>query len=105
MINNRKIVITGASSGIGFETLRLLARGAGNRILAVSRHAEQLLSTFADNVIPFNADISSAAGVDSVFEKALAKYEKEQHIIEALLAGKTTLEIYGFDRLIEEKTK
>ena len=45
------------------------------------------------------------ADEDSVFEKALAKYEKEQHIIEALLAGKTTLEIYGFDRLIEEKTK
>lgn len=38
---------------------------------------------------------------DDVFEKALAKFEKEQHIVEHLLAGKTTLEIYGFDKLIE----
>ena len=38
---------------------------------------------------------------DDVFEKALAKFEKEQHIVEQLLAGKTTLEIYGFDKLIE----
>lgn len=40
---------------------------------------------------------------DQVFHKALAKFEKEQHIVEALLAGKTTLEIYGFDKLIETK--
>ena len=39
---------------------------------------------------------------DEVFEKALAKFEKEQHIVEQLLAGKTTLEIYGFDKLIEK---
>ena len=39
---------------------------------------------------------------DEVFEKALAKYEKEQHIVEQLFAGKTTLEIYGFDKLIEK---
>ena len=39
---------------------------------------------------------------DEVFEKALAKFEKEQHIVEQILAGKTTLEIYGFDKLIEK---
>lgn len=70
MINNKNIVLTGASSGIGFEVLRLFAKGKGNKILAVSRHAEQLLKTFADNVIPFNMDISSKEGVDAVFTKA-----------------------------------
>ena len=70
MITNKKIVLTGASSGIGFQVLRLLAKGEGNKILAVSRHAEQLLATFADNVIPFNMDISSKEGVDAVFDKA-----------------------------------
>ena len=40
---------------------------------------------------------------DAVFEKAIAKFEKEQHIVEQLLAGKTTMEVYGFDRLIEKK--
>lgn len=39
---------------------------------------------------------------DKVFNDALAKFEKEKHIIEALKAGKTTLEIYGFDKLIEK---
>jgi len=40
---------------------------------------------------------------DEVFAKAEAKFEKEQHIIEQLKAGKTTLEIYGFDKLIAAK--
>ena len=40
---------------------------------------------------------------DAVFEKVLNKFDKEQHIVEALLAGKTTLEVYGFDKLIERK--
>lgn len=43
------------------------------------------------------------ADEDAVFEKAIAKFEKEQHIVEQLLAGKTTLEVYGFDKLIEKK--
>ena len=37
---------------------------------------------------------------DEVFGKAMAKFEKEQHIVEALRAGKTSLEIYGFEELI-----
>lgn len=40
---------------------------------------------------------------DEVFEKAEAKFEHEKEIVEALKAGKTTLEIYGFDKLIERK--
>ncbi len=42
---------------------------------------------------------------DEVIEKALAKYDKEQKILQALHEGKTTLEIYGFDRLIESRMK
>lgn len=41
---------------------------------------------------------------DTVFEKALAKHHKEESIKKELCDGKTTLEIYGFDRLIEAKT-
>lgn len=40
---------------------------------------------------------------DAVFAAAIAKFEKEAHIIEMLLAGKTTLEVYGFDKIIEKK--
>ncbi|MBQ1492450.1 MAG: 4-carboxy-4-hydroxy-2-oxoadipate aldolase/oxaloacetate decarboxylase [Blautia sp.] len=42
---------------------------------------------------------------DEVFEKAMAKFEKEKHLVEELLAGKTTLELYGFDKLIEKLEK
>ena len=42
---------------------------------------------------------------DVVFEKALAKYKHEQEIVEQLMSGKTTLEIYGFDKLIYNKKK
>ncbi len=75
MINNKTIVLTGASSGIGFEVLRLLVKGSGNKILAVSRHAQELLGSFAENVIPFNMDISTKEGVDAVFEKANEVFE------------------------------
>ena len=69
MIDNKTIVLTGASSGIGFEVLKLLAKGRGNRILAVARHVDNI-QYFADNVTAFACDISTQEGVDRVFEKA-----------------------------------
>lgn len=42
---------------------------------------------------------------DEVFSAALAKFRKEEHIVEELKAGKTTLEIYGFNELIEKLKK
>lgn len=40
---------------------------------------------------------------DEVIEKAFKKYNREQQILQELYAGKTTLEIYGFDRLVYQK--
>ena len=59
MINGKTIVLTGASSGIGLEVLKLLKEGPDNRILAVSRHAVEKLTGFAENVTPFDCDMSS----------------------------------------------
>ena len=70
MITNKNIVLTGASSGIGFEVLKLLVKGDGNVILAPSLDAETKLAGYADNVIPMNVDVGSAEGVDAIFEKA-----------------------------------
>ncbi|MDO4847578.1 MAG: SDR family NAD(P)-dependent oxidoreductase [Clostridiaceae bacterium] len=70
MITNKNIVLTGASSGIGLEVLKLLIQGEGNKILAVSRTAEEKLAGFSDKVIPFSCDVGSAEGVDKIFEKA-----------------------------------
>ena len=69
MIDNKTIVLTGASSGIGFEVLKLLAQGKGNRILAVARHVDNI-KYFADNVTAWPCDISTQAGVDALFRKA-----------------------------------
>ncbi len=69
MIDNKTIVLTGASSGIGFEVLKLLAKGKGNRILAVARHVDNI-QYFADNVTAFSCDISTQEGVDRVFARA-----------------------------------
>lgn len=70
MIDNKTIVLTGASSGIGLEVLKLLAKGTGNRILAVSRHAQERLFDFPSNVTAFNSDVGTKEGVDAVFAKA-----------------------------------
>lgn len=42
---------------------------------------------------------------DEVFAKAEAKFQKEIKIVEELRAGKTTLELFGFDKLIESRRK
>lgn len=76
MINGKRIVLTGASSGIGLEVLKLLAEGKDNQILAVSRHAVEKLTGFAANVIPFDCDVSSPEGIETLFQKAESMFEK-----------------------------
>jgi len=69
MIQNKKIVITGASSGIGFEVMKRLTADGSNTVLAVARRVEKL-EDLAPNIIPFSADMSSQEGIDAVFAKA-----------------------------------
>ena len=40
---------------------------------------------------------------DEVFAKALKKYDYEIEVREKLLSGKSTMEVYGFDKLVEKK--
>ncbi len=75
MICGKNIVITGASSGIGLETMRLLLQGEGNRILAVARRTETLF-TMGENVIPFACDVSTQEGVEAIFAKAESVFDK-----------------------------
>ena len=76
MINGKTIVLTGASSGIGLEVLKLLKEGPDNRILAVSRHAVEKLTGFAENVTPFDCDMSSPEGIEKLFDKAESMFGK-----------------------------
>lgn len=75
MIRGKNIVLTGASSGIGLETLKILAAGEGNRILAVARHPEKLLA-MGERVIPFACDVGSAEGVEAIFQRAEELFDK-----------------------------
>ncbi|HKL73860.1 MAG TPA: SDR family NAD(P)-dependent oxidoreductase [Clostridia bacterium] len=70
MINGKKIVITGANSGIGYETLKILALCKDNLILAVDKNISNI-ECFSPQVFPFQMDISSKEGVDTIFEEAL----------------------------------
>lgn len=68
----KRVVITGASSGIGKEVLDKLSDPAkNNKILAASRTIEKL-SGYGENVTLFNCDISTKEGVDLLMEKAEA---------------------------------
>jgi len=75
MITNKRIVLTGASSGIGLEVLKLLVKGDGNLILAPALDAEEKLAGFAPNVIPMNVDVGSKEGVDAIFDRAAEVFD------------------------------
>lgn len=69
MIKGKNIVITGANSGIGLETLKLLANG-DNTILAVDLRTDRIEALGLKNVIPMVCDVSTKENVDSIFKTA-----------------------------------
>ena len=76
MIQNKTVVITGASSGIGKSILEMLAAEEHhNRIIAASRSIQKL-SEFGENVTLFPCDLSAEAGVDALFAEAEKQFEK-----------------------------
>ena len=71
MIQNKKIVLTGAGSGIGLEVLKILAGEGNNTVFAVDRDVTRITG-FGDNVIVYEKDVSSKEVVDAIFEDAAA---------------------------------
>ena len=68
-----KAIITGASSGIGRELVRILCRGGGNSVLGVGRDVDalnDLARELGDCIIPLQADLSKLSGVERVVEVA-----------------------------------
>src|SRR5690606_36335630 len=66
----RTILITGGSSGIGFETARLFA-ASGERVIICSRDATRLEAAKADlggAVEAHELDVTDQAGVEALFE-------------------------------------
>ena len=58
MLTGKKIVLTGANSGIGLETLKLLVKG-DNKILAVDLRTDKIETFDKDKVIPMVCDVST----------------------------------------------
>lgn len=69
MLKNKKIVLTGAGSGIGLETLKLLVSEKSNTVFAVDKDIARI-KNFSDNCIVYECDVSSKESVDKMFEDA-----------------------------------
>ena len=72
-ITNKKIVITGANSGIGLEVMKLLLEKKGNIIFAVDLNVDnivQFVEKYDNRVIPFKCDISNPENIDMIFNWA-----------------------------------
>lgn len=68
-INNKNIILTGASSGIGLALLKMLLNYNNVRIIAVARHIETI-PIVEGIVFPYSVDVSNEKGVDRLFEYA-----------------------------------
>ncbi len=75
-LEGRRIVVTGASSGLGAHTVRLLAR-RGAQVIAAARRLERLESLAAElgdapgRVVPVRADVTSKEDVDALVAVAV----------------------------------
>lgn len=78
-IADRRIVVTGASSGLGAHAVRHLA-GLGANVLAVARRADRLerlareLAGAPGHVVPFRADVSLDAGARAMVAAAVEAF-------------------------------
>ncbi len=60
-----KVILTGASRGIGFEMARLFA-DAGHRVLALSRNIAPLQKLKHDNIQAFSCDLSQTSDLEKL---------------------------------------
>ena len=95
MITNQRIVITGASSGIGKSILEMLAAPENNNQIVAASRSIGKLPGFVENVTLFPCDLSEQAGVDALFAKATELFEKIDILI--CNAGAPYYERYDYE--------
>ena len=74
-LQGKIVLVTGASSGLGAETARLLSR-QGATVFGIARHADRLAEVFADIEGGAYAlvDVASAQACNSAVEQCVAKF-------------------------------
>lgn len=84
-VRNKNVIITGATSGIGKSTAKILAENSANVIL-VERNSEKMQNALKEikssqgKTIGVLADISKKGGIDKVFAKADEEFD-ELHVL------------------------
>ena len=71
-VKNKCCIVTGASTGIGFELAKMMAR-QGARVLAVARRTDSIRNAGIEGLFPFSADLSRKDGVDAMFAEVLVR--------------------------------
>lgn len=97
-IKNKKIVITGASSGIGAESAKQLA-ALGAQVLLVARRHDELLAV--------QTEIQASGGKAEVYVADLANYDEIDALAETLLSehGKIDVLINNAGRSIRRSVR
>jgi meso-butanediol dehydrogenase / (S,S)-butanediol dehydrogenase / diacetyl reductase len=74
-LQGKVVLVTGASSGLGAETARLLS-GQGATVFGIARHADRLAEVFVDIEGGAYAlvDVASAQACNSAVEQCVAKF-------------------------------
>ncbi|NOY72666.1 MAG: SDR family NAD(P)-dependent oxidoreductase [Gammaproteobacteria bacterium] len=74
-INNKRIVITGGTSGIGYEMVRYLC--PDNEVIVISKNTNKLneLSLKFDGVTTYQADLSKTGDIETVADIIIKRYE------------------------------
>ena len=72
-LNNKRYLITGASSGLGLAIVKRLIKVKGVRIVAVARNIKPLEKMPPDKVFALSLDVTEPKNIEKMLDKALRK--------------------------------
>ncbi len=72
MVKNKKIILTGASAGIGAELCKILSKE--NKVIAVARNISNIPAHL--NITPYSCDISQPENIEALFLKSAQIFDE-----------------------------
>ncbi len=103
-LENKVVLLTGASSGIGYSIGRLFAQ-EGAKVIAMARRADRLeelkaqTQEFSGEVIPMQGDVSSQEDIDRVIGETLERFGR----IDVLINNAGVLDNYQSAGAVEDE--